>query len=71
MAASVCVLLVGWTSFQLADVMAFWNQRSGTLCEAEITSSLLVMEDTRKMIRQQDCHCGCVKFPNARLRSYF
>lgn len=55
MAASVCVLLAGWTSFQLADVMAFWNQRSGTLCEAEITSSLLVMEDTRKMIRQQDC----------------
>lgn len=66
-----CVRVVGWTSFQLADVMAFWNQRSGTLCEAEITSSFFVMEDTRKMIRQQDCHCGCVKVPNARLRSYF
>lgn len=52
----VCVCFVGWTSFHFNDVMAFWNQSSGTLCHAETTSSLLVMEDTRQMIILWDRH---------------
>lgn len=69
MAASVCVCC--WLAGPVFSSLMLWLSGIREVCEAEITSSLLVMEDTRKMIRQQDCHCGCVKFPNARLRSYF
>lgn len=52
---------VGWTSFHSDDVMAPWNQSSGTLCHAEATSSLLVMEDTRRMMVVWDHHGSCLE----------
>lgn len=66
----LCVCVVGWASFHLTDVMAFWNQSSGTLCHAEITSSLLVMEDTRQVIILWDRQRGCLKVTLARLLSF-
>ena len=57
----VCESVDGWTGFHLTDVMASWNQSSGTLFHAEVTSSLLVMEDTRQMIVLWDRHRRCLE----------
>lgn len=66
---SVCV--VGWTSFHFTDVIAFCYHCSGTLCHAEITSTLLVMEDIRQMIILWDRHSSWLPVFHACLLSYF